>query len=177
MILTDDLVVLRAIEETDAEKLMEMINDPEIENSVVGYSFPVSLSNQKKWISELKHETTIRYAIDCKTVGFAGIISISNLDLKNRSGNLNIKLLKPARGKGIAEHSVKLLVSYCFDELNLNCLYAGVIERNEASKKLWLKLGFKIDGILRQRVYKNGEYHNLIEYSILKDEYDERNWK
>lgn len=177
MILTDELVILRAIEDTDAEKLMEMINDPEIENSVVGYSFPVSLTNQRKWISELKNDKTIRYAIDYKTTGFAGIISLSNLDFKNRSGNINIKLLKSARGQGIAEHSVKLLISYCFDELNLNCLYAGVLEKNEASKRLWLKLGFKIDGILRQRVYKNGEYHNLIEYSILKDEYDERNWQ
>lgn len=175
MILYDNIIKLRAINEEDAIDLMDMINDPEIENSVVGYSFPVSLAQQKNWILNLNNDTTIRYAIDADGK-FVGVISISNLDLKNRTGNLNIKLTKDSRGKGYASRAVKLLITFCFEELNLNCLYANVIERNNDSRKLWEKLKFSLDGILRQRVYKNGEYHNIISYSFLKDEYNERNW-
>lgn len=36
------LVTLRAMERSDCEMVKEMFNDPEIENLVVGWSFPVS---------------------------------------------------------------------------------------------------------------------------------------
>jgi len=176
MILFDDKVTLRAIDEGDADVLMSMINDPEIESAVVGYSYPVSLNQQKKWISELKNDSTIRYMVDYENEA-VGVVSVSSLDFKNRCGNLNIKLLKKARGKGIAKRAVGLLVKYCFEELNLNCVYASVLDNNEASKKLWEKFNFHLDGVLRQRIYKNNRYHDLISYSLLKDEFDERNWQ
>ena len=46
MILKDDVVLLRAIEEDDANVLMNLINDPEVENSVFGWSYPVSLTKK-----------------------------------------------------------------------------------------------------------------------------------
>lgn len=171
MILFDEILTLRAIEEEDALLLKSMINDPEIENSVVGYSFPVSLSQQKKWISSLSDDKNIRYIIDVNGEAL-GTLIISSLDFKNRTANLNIKLIKEARGKGYANRALKLAIEYSFNQLNLNCLTANVIEQNESSKTLWEKLGFSLDGVLRSRVFKNGKYHNLLAYSLLKDEYD-----
>lgn len=171
MILFDELLTLRAIEEEDALLLKSMINDPEIENSVVGYSFPVSLFQQKKWISSLSDDKNIRYIIDVNGEAL-GTLIISSLDFKNRTANLNIKLIKEARGKGYANRALKLAIEYSFNQLNLNCLTANVIEQNESSKTLWEKLGFSLDGVLRSRVFKNGKYHNLLAYSLLKDEYD-----
>lgn len=175
MILRDEVVLLRAIEENDAEILMDLINDPEVESSVCGWSYPVSLSAQKKWISNLHNDTTVRYAIDIEGK-IVGVAIISSIDMKNRSANMNIKLLKSARGNGFAIRAIKLIVSYCFDELNMHCLTANVIERNVDSSRLWEKLGFRRDGLLRDRVYKNGNYHNVIAYSLLKEEFNERNW-
>lgn len=174
MILKDDFVLLRAIDENDAEVLMDLINDPEVENSVCGWSYPVSLSAQKKWISNLINDTTVRYAIEVAEK-IVGVAIISSIDMKNRTANMNIKLLKSARGKGVASRAIKLIVCYCFDELNLHCLTANVIERNIDSKKLWEKLGFCQDGVLRDRIYKNGNYHNVIAFSLLKEEFNERN--
>lgn len=61
MILKDDIVLLRAIEEDDARVLMDLINDPEVENSVFGWSYPVSLSSQKNGFQIL--QMTRRYDI------------------------------------------------------------------------------------------------------------------
>ncbi|WP_456112498.1 GNAT family N-acetyltransferase [Ruminococcus sp.] len=174
MILKDDVVLLRAIEEDDANVLMDLINDPEVENSVFGWSYPVSLSSQKKWILNLSNDTTVRYIIDVDKEA-VGVAIISSIDMKNRTSNMNIKLLKSVRGRGIAMHALGLIIRYCFDELNMHCLTANVIERNENSRKLWIKLGFNEDGVLRQRIYKNGTYHNIVSYSLLREEYYERN--
>lgn len=175
MILKDEVLLLRAIEERDAEVLMELINDPEVENSVCGWSYPVSLSAQKKWIENLSNDTAVRYAIEING-SVKGVIIISAIDMKNRTANMNIKLLKNVRGNGFATRAVKLIISYCFNELNMHCLTANVIERNIKSRKLWEKLGFCQDGILRERIYKNGSYHNIIAFSLLRKEFDERNW-
>lgn len=176
MILFDEVVKLRAIEESDAAVLMDLINDPEIEQNVLGYSFPVSLAQQKKWIADAANEKTIRYIIEAKGEA-VGTAIVSSLDYKNGTGNLNIKLLKTARGKGYASHTVSLLLNYCFEELNINCVIANVLEYNDSSKHLWEKFGFSLDGVLRERVYKKGKYHNVLSYSLLQGEWHERNRK
>ena len=93
MILKDDIVLLRAIEEDDARVLMDLINDPEVENSVFGWSYPVSLSSQKKWISNITNDTAVRYIIEVGQEA-VGVAIISSVDMKNRTSNMNIKLLK-----------------------------------------------------------------------------------
>lgn len=176
MNLKDDVILLRAIDEGDAEILMNLINDPEVENSVYGWSYPVSLSAQKKWISNLNTDTSVRYAIEFESL-MVGVAIISSIDMKNRSANMNIKLLKSARHKGVATRAIKLLVKYCFEELNMHCLTANVIEENVYSIKLFEKMGFSKDGVLRERVFKKGKYHNIVAFSLLKKEYYERNRK
>lgn len=176
MILKDNNIVLRAIEEKDAPVLLEMINSPEIERSVVGYSYPVSMEQQKKWIQNLGSVSDLRYAIDSGS-GMIGVATITALDFKNGTGNVNIKILETERGKRYATYALRLLIVYCFHELNLNCLYANILENNQKSRNLFESLGFKLDGIMRQRIYKNNQYNNLCAYSFLRTEFNERDWK
>lgn len=176
MILIDKELKIRAIEECDTDGLLEMINDKSTEDFVVGWSFPVSKANQIQWILSVKNDTrNVRLTVEAeeKMVGF---VSITDLDFKNRTANLNVKMRKNARGKGYAKRALKLLVAYCFEELNLNCLIAGVLEDNEASNGLFKSLGFSVDGILRSRVFKRDKYIGLVSYSYTREDYDKRNW-
>lgn len=171
MILKDNEIVLRAIEESEAELLCNMINDPETERMVVGWSFPVSKTEQAEWIrNQRKDGSCVRYIVEAseKAVGMA---SLSKLDYKNSVCELNIKLDSMAKGKGIGYRVINILLNYCFNELNLNCATAEILDYNIPSQKLFEKCGFKKEGVLRHRVYKNGCYHDLFAYSILKDEF------
>lgn len=173
MILKDNEIVLRAIEENDADLLYKMINDPEMERMVVGWSFPVSKSEQIQWIHTQKsNSSNMRYIVemDKKAVGMA---SLTKLDFKNSVCELNIKLDSDAKGKGIGYRTINLLLNYCFNELNIHCATAEILDYNIPSQKLFTKCGFKKEGVLRNRVFKNGEYHDLFAYSILKSEFAE----
>lgn len=170
MFLKDDEIVLRAIEMEDSQVLHKMINDPEMESMIIGWSFPVSTEMQNEWIRNLDNKDCVRYAIDVGE-GIEGVAIISSIDYKNRVAHFGIKLKRDARGKGIATRAVRLMAQYCFFELNLNCIEVNVLESNLASRSLWEKVGFKPEGILRERIYKNGKYRNVIIYSLLKDEY------
>ena len=46
-------VILRALEPSDMPYLREMINDPEMERMVIGWSFPVSEKQQMDWYNRV----------------------------------------------------------------------------------------------------------------------------
>ncbi len=170
MLLVDNNIKLRAIEHKDATLLQEMINDPEMEKMVVGWSLPVAEHKQIEWINGLK-ANDMRFIIEVDGIAI-GMASITGFDFKNAIANLNIKIKDgDFKGKGIGTRTIKLLIKYCYDELNLNCLTANILEYNIISQKMFEKCGFKKDGILRSRVYKMGKYHNILSYSLIRSEY------
>lgn len=170
MLLIDKEITLRAIEEKDSILLKEMINDPELEYLVLGWSLPVSNSRQLEWIKNLS-SNELKFIIDVNDTGI-GMASITNLDYKNSTASVNIKIKNSNdKGKGYGTRVIKLLINYCFNELNLNCLTANILEYNIASQKLFEKCGFIKDGILRSRIFKRGCYHNVYSYSLLRDEF------
>ncbi len=167
-------VLLRALEVEDMEALRETINDPYFESMVGGWSFPVSKNAQIKWFeSMLSSQSNFRYAIESlETKKFLGMISLLNIDWKNRSGMTAIKLSKIAlAGQGIATDAEFTLMKYAFDELNLHRLTADVIEYNKASIALHKKIGGFVEGIKREAVFKNGQYNDVLCFGILKNDY------
>lgn len=168
-------VTLRAMEKRDNELFKRMVNDPEVEAKVIGWSFPSSDEGQSAWYgAEAAAYGTdthkVRYAVDVEgaCVGMAGLHGI---DYKNASASVDIKLAAEARGRGIGTAAIGLLVKYAFEELNLHCLQADILEGNHASRRAFEKSGFVLEGVLRERVYKGGRYQNVCMYAVLKEDY------
>lgn len=170
------IVTLRAMEETDQEMLREMVNDPEIEKMVGGYSFPVSKEQQSNWFhSNMNTQNNIRLIIETKEDGPIGFANIVNIDWKNRSAFHGIKIAnKRFRAKGIGTDTVMAIMRYAFEELQLNRLDGSIIQHNEASKKLYCdKCGWQIEGVIRNAIFKQNKYHDNLIVGILRDEYFE----
>jgi len=171
MNLVSHRLLLRAIEFDDAELLMELINDGEVERMICGWSFPVSYDEQKKWIASLSRtKDVLRYIIDDRIDNKSiGTIIVSDIDFKNGTSEIHIKLRENAKCKGYGTESIKMVTDYLFRELRLNCVCAYVISSNHASQKLFENCGFAQEGVLRSRVYKNGEFQDVLSYSVLND--------
>lgn len=167
-------VFLRAIEISDKDVLLSIINDESIEYGLGGWSFPVSALQQEDWIRSLKpNDKTLR----CMIVSYEnnqaiGTIILSDIDNKNGTAEIHIKISDKSQGKGFGSESISLMTGYAFNELRLNCIYACVNSYNEASQALFEKQGFVKDGNLRCRVFKRGQFHNVYSYSLLKGEFD-----
>ena len=61
-------------------------------------------------------------------------------------------------------------VYYAFEQLRLNCIYSRIKEDNIASQKMFEKCKFVREGRLRSRVYRDGQYYDFYEYSLLRSE-------
>ncbi|NFH91443.1 GNAT family N-acetyltransferase [Clostridium botulinum] len=173
MIIDSGCVILRAIEKNDMEFLQDMINDPAIENMTIGGAFPVSFDRQVRWFESYDQQKELRCMIDIKDGATIGMIMLTDIDWKNRTAVLGqkTKAKHEERKDGDIIDAMMGFLNYAFNELNLNCIYGTVLEYNMLSRKLAAKCGLKEEGILRQRIFKRGKYHNIIANSVIKQEF------
>lgn len=170
MIIYGNKIHLRGISTEDNSMLLEMMNDPDTEHMIGGYSWPSSMEDQMKWFSKLGHDNSVlRCIIAENNSGISiGTLIINEIDMKNGTGHIHIKIVGDSfRGKGYGTDAINTAVNYAFKELRLNCVYANILDYNQASIKLFEKCGFKRDGVLRSRVYKQGKYNDVFAYSRL----------
>jgi len=169
-------VKLRAIEESDLELLLEMMNDSEIQKMVVGSGAPVSMYQQKKWFESLQtNKNELRLMIETKEHGTIGLITLTSIDYINRKAEFSYKIAssKNIRGSGYGTKAYIAIINYAFYQLNLNCINSENLEYNTVTEHIKKKLGFIKEGILRERVFRNGKYHNTHIWSLLKKDWEE----
>ena len=73
-------------------------------------------------------------------------------------------------GQGLGSEALKLILRYGFDERGLNRIDAHINADNAASLRLHEKCGYKRKGVLRQAIFKNGRFKDVVVMSILKEE-------
>ena len=166
-------VTLRAIERSDLELLRGMLNDPEMENLVVGWSLPVSTDQQNKWYeNHASDPKNLRFIIETENDGAVGLATLINIDWKNRNATHGIKLAnKKNRTKGIGTDTVMAIMRYAFDELNLHRLNGCRFDDNSASNLLYTKCGWTVEGKRREFIFKKGKYRDLVFFGILASDY------
>jgi RimJ/RimL family protein N-acetyltransferase len=73
-------------------------------------------------------------------------------------------------GKGLASEAVYLASKFCFEELKLHKVNAGVIAFNIGSIKVLEKLGFLKEGCIRDDVLLEDKYLDVYKYGVLETE-------
>lgn len=171
MNIINNKIILRSIETEDRSLLHELINDPNIERSVGGWSFPVSNYKQEKWIESQQlsnSDSLLRLIIADKSSNEGvGTLILSDIDYKNGSAEIHIKISNQHQGKGFAMSSLTTIIEYCKSELRLHSLYAKILEDNVGSRKLFESNGFILDGLERERIFKNGRFNNVAIYTLI----------
>ena len=168
-------VTLRAVEERDLEMLKELTNSPDFERMIVGWSFAVSSKDQIEWFQNCKQGLDrLRFTIETEEDGAVGLIGLRDIDWKNGSAiGLGMRIAKTnLRTRGLATDAWMTLFRYAFDELRLNRIVGSYIEYNKASARVCEKVGFKIEGVQREAVYKNGKFHDVVSLGCLKSDYE-----
>ena len=105
----------------------------------------------------------------CKLIGHIGLYKIDHIARKAEIGILIAD--DGSRGKGYGTKLTKLLIDYAFMQLRLHKVTAEVLKENVPSLAMFKKCGFSVDGCMRDDVYKNDRYYDVISLSILSSEY------
>lgn len=167
-------VTLRAIELDDLELLRQMMNSPQVERNTVGWSTPVSVFSQEKWIKEQSNTMNcMRWIIELDNKAALGTIILHDIDWKNRSAGVGIKINTEEKNRiyGDTKDAYYALLLYAFDELGLNRIDISTLDYNIFSLKLSKSMGFVDEGRKRKCVYKSGKWHDLIIRGLLQEEF------
>ena len=75
-------------------------------------------------------------------------------------------------GKGIISRSMQQFVAFLFDKTGLNKIEIRFVQANKRSAKVAARMGFKIEGVIRQSVMRNGMPEDMVVTGLLKSEWD-----
>ncbi|KGI39722.1 GNAT family N-acetyltransferase [Clostridium tetani] len=169
-------VYLSAIEKEDLQQLMNWRNRSDFRKYFREYK-EINSIMQEKWFQNkvLNDNSTIMFAIkkveNDELIGCCGLCYINwvhgNADLSLYIGWNNEYI----DDKGYSEESCKLLFNYGFFELRLNKIWTEIYEFDYKKKKLYEKLGFSIDGVLRESYFYEGRFLNSYILSLLSREF------
>lgn len=164
-------ICIRAIEKGDLFFLAECRNNPD----TWPYLGTLDFTNEVKqmaWWQSSSLDKSKAYFILCLNDGTKiGFIRLDEIDHLNKSIRIGGDIHPDFRGKGYGTRMYKLLLDYCFNQLNMNRVWLLVLDFNKIAIELYAKMGLKIEGTQRKAIFRNGSYHDYIMMSILRNEY------
>ena len=167
-------VGLRAPEEKDLEEWYQWFNDPEIAMYTCHGVFPNTLDKEREfWLSKQNNPNTLLLlAFRKKDDKLLGVVSLQNIDWVYRKAEwAQIMGAKESRDVNTTLETTYLIIKHGFESLNLNRIYGGSHEKLASWLELLKRIGFKEEGRLRQDMFTNGRYYDVIRIGILAEDF------
>ena len=170
-------VGLRAIEIEDLDKLKQWRNNTDFRKNFREVR-ELNQSNQLSWFEKLnKSNTDFMFGIvrlsDGDLIGACGLLYVNWI---NRSADFSFYIGVDnlyVDNLGYSIESVKMLIDYGFDSLNLNKIWMELYEFDHLKINFFKEsFNFQIDGCLRDNCFEAGKYWDSYIISLLKNDYN-----
>ncbi|QSW89901.1 GNAT family N-acetyltransferase [Flavobacterium endoglycinae] len=178
VILEDNLVLLRPIQESDVENLLEIsINEPETwKYSLVGAEGKENLIHYIQLaVKARENQKEFPFIVfDKKSQRYAGSTRFYDINLEFKTLQLGYTWYGSAfRGTGLNKHCKFLLLQFAFETLGMERVEFRADNNNERSIAAMKSIGCKVEGILRSNMptREGAIRRDSIVLSILKDEW------
>jgi RimJ/RimL family protein N-acetyltransferase len=167
-----DRVVLRPMGPDDAEAMWADAHDQEITH-FTGTHADFTEDQIRVWCASRTDQTDrLDIAVtDVDSGEWLGEVVINDWDPHNRSCSFRIALSERARNRGIGTEATQLIVDHVFDEIDdprVNRISLEVYDFNPRGLAVYEKVGFLPEGVLRDALYWQGEFHDAIVMSMLR---------
>jgi [ribosomal protein S5]-alanine N-acetyltransferase len=163
---------LRAFRRGDEDDLVIAADDREIWRNVRdAFPYPYTREDAERWIAyneALAPVLNFAVEVDERVVGGVGLVL--GQDVHRHAAEVGYWLARAVWNRGLATASVRALVRYAFDELQLVRLHAGVFVWNPASARVLEKSGFAREGLYKRWAYKDGEYVDAWAYACVREQ-------
>ncbi|WP_313640969.1 GNAT family protein [Paenibacillus sp.] len=167
-------IIMRGIKEFDLEAYYNFLLDAEM-GRLTGSQGKFSREQTAVWIRKISvpAEDRVDFMITVKeTDELIGEVVLNEIDTDNRSANIRIGIRGyEHRGKGYGTEAMTQMLRYGFEALKLHRIHLGVYTFNPRAIHVYEKIGFQREGVERDALYVDGEFHDMILMSMLEDEF------
>ena len=170
-------VLLRAYKSNDIERAYEYVNDAELIRYLSpDVPFPMTYKEEKEWIEGQgkNKEGTYSFAIeDLESGKYIGGCGVDKVNWLTRVATVGIMIGdKNYWGRGYGTDAMNTLIKFIFSNMNINKIKLYTFSFNERAQRCYEKCGFKIEGILKEEVFRDGQYYDEILMAIFKNQWD-----
>ena len=168
-------VYLRAPEREDIPGFVAWLNDWRTSRTLA-LRAPLSIPLEEAWFERMLADqgkggylfVTCLLADD-RPVGNIGLF---DLDLVNGSAGLGVLIGEAGdRGRGFGTDALRAMLGFAFGLLRLERVWLDVYDFNPDARRLYERVGFVHEGVLRRAVFREGRYVDVHRMAILADEW------
>ncbi|WP_291785689.1 GNAT family protein [Cecembia sp.] len=181
LVLEDEDILLRALQERDLPNLLELVTDKGLWNY-----FTFDLSEPKEfneWLKPALEKERLQLVLMDKLTGkIVGSTALGNYAQRDQRIEIGWTwLITQYQGKGFNQKMKKLLLTYCFEKLKVERVEFKTDVLNLSARRALENINAIEEGVLRSHtLMTKNRRRDTIYYSILKEEWSyvkrENNW-
>jgi len=166
-------LVLRPFASADAADVKRLAGDRSVADTTLNIPHPYLDGMAEEWIAThapgFDAGSLANFAITTLTQG--ELIGAIGLVIERRfdCAELGYWIANANRNEGYCTEAAKAIVTYGFDALDLNKIYASHLTRNPASGRVMQKLGMTREGLQVQHVKKWDTYEDVVLYGLVRE--------
>lgn len=164
--------ILRSLQEADLPWRVKWLNDPDILQTLM-INEVIEPEKTKNWFHRIKQDQNRLDLFIEDTQGCpVGIIGLRNIDFQSQNACIYIVIgNKEYWGKGLMYSTHLELMKYAYSKLKLHKIWCNVLQHNIASCITLKKIGFQIDGLLRDEFLRDKQFYSVYRFSMLDEEF------
>jgi UDP-4-amino-4,6-dideoxy-N-acetyl-beta-L-altrosamine N-acetyltransferase len=164
-------VRIRPLEAGDAEMVVAWRGRPDVHREFFSDE-PPTLESHRQWFESYRQRDDREEFLILDADRPVGTVGLSCIDRRHQRAELGVLIGEPsARGRGIAEAASRLILARAFDMLGLQRVYLHVFPENDSALRLYGRLGFQPEGLLRKHVIKDGVFRDVAVMGVLAGEF------
>lgn len=145
----------------DDERITQYMSDQ--------FPYPYTDKDADEWIGICESQNPpLSFATLVDGVVAGGLGSSTRNDVWSGSAEIGWWLSPPYWGLGITTAAVRRYIEYCFEDLGLHRVDAGVFLPNAASTRVAEKVGMRFEGVATDGYLKHGELYDRLQYGLAK---------
>jgi len=167
-------LVLSPIRRDDAAALFAIQSDPDVMRFWNHPAWTRPAESRAQIDDDLAAQATgtqlklaVRETLDGPLLGICVVFA---LDRDAARAEIGYLLAPDRQGRGYMHEALQHLLDYLFQTLHLHRVEAEVDPRNQPSARVLERLGFQLEGVLRQRWRIQGELSDSAVYGLLADD-------
>ena len=111
------------------------------------------------------------WAIQTGAGAFAGMLNYHHRESWNRRLELGWILAPAHERRGYMTEAATAVIRHCFERMDVHRIEATIAPENLSSRRLAARLGFREEGLMRDRACVEGRFRSLLMCALLKDEW------
>jgi RimJ/RimL family protein N-acetyltransferase len=169
-VLIGEKICLGPILDNDAPNLFSWLNDRSLAIANGPYR-PMTQAQFDQWFSSIGPDMTrvvfaIRAKADMRLIGYVQLINIQPIP---RSAEIGILIgARSDQDQGFGTEAMRLAIEYGWRDLNLHRLCLFVVGDNPRAVHIYEKLGFEIEGAMRQAAFVDEGYRDITIMGVLR---------